>query len=168
MRTLAFIGATLSLLLGGCASYHSGSPQALPYSSVSVSPSRNLSSLPQIEGPLNAAVRQAILQSGSLKLANGANADAILEITVLEVRREIAAVSSNDVGRGRKFELVANLEFSLKKPGEAGLFFIERQPFSIKRDIYSDSGLVDSEYQAVPEISRQIAERVAELLVDRW
>lgn len=168
MRTLAIIGATLSLILGGCASYQTGSPDALPYSSVSVSPPRNLSSLPQMEGPLNAAVRQAILQSGSLTLANESNADAILEITVIDVRREIAAVTSSDVGRGRKFELVANVDFSLKKPGDAGLFFIEKQPFSIKRDIYSDSGLVDSEYQAVPEISRQIAERLAELLVDRW
>ena len=168
MRTLAILWATASLLLGGCASYHLGEPAALPYSSVAVSPPRNLSTLPQLEGPLNAALRQAIQQSGQLSLATGSSSDATLELTVLDARRKIAAVTSEDVGRGRKFELIVELELTLKQPGENGRAFIDSRKFSVTRDIFSDSGQINAEHQAIPEISSQIAERVAELLVDLW
>lgn len=168
MRTLAIIGAVASLLFSGCASYQLGTPAELPYQSLSISAPRNLSSLPQIEGPLNAALRKEIQRTGSIKLATQAGADAILEVTVLEIRREIAAVTSADVGRGRKFELVADVEINLRKAGESGQYFLEGRELTIKQDIFTDSGLVDAEYQAIPAISEQIARRVAELIVDLW
>ncbi|EDY84476.1 hypothetical protein VDG1235_4107 [Verrucomicrobiia bacterium DG1235] len=168
MRTLALIGAIASLILSGCATYQLGEPTELPYQSVSIAPPRNFSTLPQIEGPLNAALRHSLQRSGALSLASGSSADAILEITVLEARREIAAVSPQDVGRGRKFELIIDLELNLKQSAASEIFFIEGRKFSVKQDIFSDSGQVDAEYQAIPEISRQIAERATELLVDLW
>lgn len=168
MRTIALLGAIAALFLNGCASYQLGNTAALPYKSISVSPPVNLSSLPQVEGPLNAALRKAIQTNGSLTLATGGASDAVLELSLTETRRNIAAVSSSDVGRGRKFELVVDLELSLKKNDGSGQFFIQTRPLSITQDIYADSALVDAEYHAIPEISRKIADRVTESLVDLW
>ncbi len=168
MRIPALLGLVAALFLGACASYQMGTPSDLPYKSISIAPPKNLSTLPQIEGPLNAALRKAIQQSGTLKLSTDSQSDAVLEMSILETRRNIAAVNSSDVGRGRKFEFTVNLELSLRKAGTDDQFFLEAKPFSIKQDIYADSGLVDAENQAIPEISRQIAERAAEIIVDRW
>lgn len=168
MRPLALIGALASLLFGGCTAYQMGTPATLPYKSIAVAPPSNYSSLPQLEGPLNAALRKAIQSSGELALATNGDPDATLEVSVLEVRRDIAAVSASDVGRGRKFELSTKLEISLKKGDGTGQYYFQSRPLSITQDIYTESGLVDAEYQAVPEISRQIASRVAESLVDVW
>ncbi len=168
MRIWGLLGLLASLLLGACSSYQMGTPVDLPYTSISIAPPKNFSTLPQIEAPLNAALRKAIQQSGALKLSTDSQTDAILEISILETRRNIAAVNSSDVGRGRKFELVIDLELSLRKAGTDDQYFLEARPLSIKQDIFADSGLVDAEYQAIPEVSRQIAERVAEILADRW
>ncbi|MDQ8185635.1 LPS assembly lipoprotein LptE [Pelagicoccus sp. SDUM812002] len=168
MRTLVLFGFIASILLGGCATYQMGNPVTLPYSSIYVAPPQNYSNLPQLEGPLNAALRQAIQSSGDLSLASGNTADATLEISILEIRRNIAAVSASDVGRGRKFEILVELEISLRKGDGSGQYFFESRPLSITQDVYTESGLVDAEYHAVPEISRQIADRVAQSLVDLW
>lgn len=168
MRIIALFGAIGATLLGGCASYQMGTPAALPYRTISIAPPINHSTLPQLEGPLNAALRQAIQQDGALSLATGSQSDATLVITILETRRNIAAVSAADVGRGRKFEFVVELELSLRKTNATGQHFIESRPLSVTQDIYADSGLVDAEYQAIPEISRKIATRVTETLVDLW
>jgi hypothetical protein len=145
-----------------------GTPASLPYQSVKVAPPVNLSTLPQLEGPLNAALRQAIQSSTALTLETGNAPDAILEVTIQEIHRGIAAVSAADVGRGRKFELSVALEVSLRKEDGSGQYYFRSRPLSITQDIYTESGLVDAEYQAVPEISRAIALRVTESLVDLW
>lgn len=168
MRTIALIGAVASLFLGGCASYKMGSPTELPYKSISVSPPVNHSSLPQLEGPLNAALRNAIQADAAISLSTNEASDASLEVTVIESRRNIAAVNAADVGRGRKFELAVSLELSLKKEDGSGQYFFKDRPFEITQDIYADSGLVDAEYHAIPEISRKIAERATQSLVDLW
>ncbi|MDQ8179309.1 LptE family protein [Pelagicoccus sp. SDUM812005] len=168
MRTVSLIGAIASLFLGACASYQMGTSVELPYRSVSVAPPSNHSTLPQLEGPLNAALRQALQSSSELKLSTSDSADAILEVSVLEIRRDIAAVSASDVGRGRKFELSVDLELSLKKGDGSGQYFFKSRPLTLTQDIYTDSGLIDAEHQAVPEISRQIAARISESLVDLW
>ncbi|MBD5780474.1 hypothetical protein IEN85_13315 [Pelagicoccus sp. NFK12] len=168
MRSIVLIGAIATLFLGGCSAYQMGTSNALPYKSIVVAPPTNLSTLPQLEGPLNAALRHAVQSSVELSLATSSPSDATLEVSVLEIRRDIAAVSASDVGRGRKFELTANLELSLKKGDGSNQYFFQARPLTIRQDIYTDSGLVDAEYQAVPEISRQIAARVAESLVDVW
>lgn len=169
MRTLALLGAIGALLLSGCATYQMGTSAQLPYQNIAVGAPRNFSSLPQIEGPLNAALRQAIQSSKPLAIASANEADAILEVTLLDIRRSTAAANPQDLGRGRKFTLVLQLEYSLRKPGDSEeVYFYRGRPLTITRDIYSDSGQVDAEYQAIPAISQEIAARVTEKLVDLW
>lgn len=168
MRLITLIGALAVLLLHGCASYQLGEPARLPYRSVSVSPPKNLSTLPQLEGALNSALRQTILQSASLDLAQTGSQDATLELVVVEAKRDIAAVTADDVGRGRKFELVIDFELSLKKAGSGEDYFVRSRPFTIKRDIYNDSGLVDAEHQAGPAIAREAATKAVEIITDLW
>lgn len=169
MSRLAFFAAAVVFgLLGGCASYQLGEPTVLPYRTLTVAPPKNLSTLPQFEAPLASALRQSILQAGPVELASSGAADAVIELTVVEIKRDIAAVTAEDVGRGRKFELNVSLELTLREPVEGGQVYLDRRPFSVKQDIYSDRGLVDAEYQATPELSNVIAERAVEMIVDHW
>jgi len=166
--TRAFICLVLGAALQGCASYQMGEVSELPYRHLHVAVPRNLSTLPQIEAPLAAAIRQEALRLGSIQLAERAGAEAILEVTVVELKRRTVAVSSQDVGRGRKFELVLSLLVSLKAPGASGAVYLADRPLDIAQEVYADQGLVDAEYQAVPELSRLAAVKIGELLVDLW
>lgn len=168
MRILQLIGVTTALFLSGCASYQIGEPAPLPYRAISVSPPKNLSTLPQLEGPLAAALRQAILQAGSLELAQSGNSDATLELTIVEARREIAAVTAEDLGRGRKFQLLVEFELSLKSSGQQEDYLVNSRRFTVTRDIFTESGLVDAEHQAGPEIAREAAQLSIEIISDLW
>ncbi|MDQ8201978.1 LPS assembly lipoprotein LptE [Pelagicoccus sp. SDUM812003] len=169
MPRIAVLFWALTLLsLSGCASYQLGSSTDLPYSVIRIDTPKNLTELAQVEAPLNAALREAVSRSATLQLNEGQRYDALLETTVIEAKREIAGVQSEDVGRGRKFELRITVSLSLRSSSQPDRFFIRDRQFEIRQDVYSDSGLVEAEYQAMPEISREIAERAVEIIEDLW
>lgn len=156
--------------LTGCASYQIGQPgNADAYKSVYVTPIRNESTFPMLKSSLTASIRKAISDTGFLSIESKDNADTILETRVVSVRRDIAAVSSIDVGRGRKYELEFVTLCTLYKKNGSQLepVFTDR-PILTKQDIFADSGQVNAEHQAGPEIARAIGKRIAETLVDTW
>lgn len=156
--------------LSGCASYQLGQPgNTDAYESVYVTPIRNESTFPMLKSSLTASIRKAISDTGFLSIDSKANADAILETRVVSVKRDIAAVSSIDVGRGRKYELEFETLCTLyrKNGGQLEPVFVDRRILS-KQDIFADSGQVNAEHQAAPEIARTIGQRIAETLVDTW
>jgi outer membrane lipopolysaccharide assembly protein LptE/RlpB len=172
MRRISSVYFLLGLLviLSGCASYQLGQPgTAQAYESVFVTPIRNESTFPMLKSSLTASIRKAISDTGFLSIDSKANADAILTTRVVSVNREIAAVSSIDVGRGRKYELEFETLCTLyrKNGSELEPVFVDRR-ILIKQDIFADSGQVNAEHQAGPEIARNIGLRIAEALIDTW
>ncbi|MDE0768953.1 MAG: LPS assembly lipoprotein LptE [Opitutaceae bacterium] len=158
------------LSLSGCASYQLGQPgNNGAYNSVYVTPIRNESTFPMLKSSLTASTRKAISDTGFLSIDSKDNADTILETRVVSVHRDIAAVSSIDVGRGRKYELefVTLCTLYRKNGSQLEPVFTDRRILT-KQDIFADSGQVNAEHQAGPEIARAIAQRIAETLVDTW
>lgn len=164
-----FLIALIALTaLSGCASYKLGSSGKLEYSAIFVAPPRNLSTLPQLEGPTNAALRNAIEEASKLSIASRSSADAILELAIIHVDREIAAVSPNDVGRARKLEVSFEVQLTLRSTTAPDTYYIRERPFTVTIDIFTDSGQINAERAAIPEISRKIADRAAEIIQDAW
>ncbi len=162
----------LAVLVGlsSCASYQMGQPgESGSYESVYVQPVRNESTYPMLKSSLTASVRKAIADTGFLEIAPSGSADTVLETRVVSVTRDIAAVSSIDVGRGRKYELEFETLCSLYRKSGNSLqpIFVNRRILT-KQDIFADSGQVNAEHQASPEIARNIAQRIAESIVDTW
>lgn len=156
--------------LAGCASYQLGQPgESDSYRSVYVKPVRNESAFPMLKASLTASIRKAIADTGYLDVASSGSADTVLETRVISVNREIAAVSSIDVGRGRKYELEFETLCSLyqKIDGQLKPVFLNRR-ILVKQDIFADSGQVNAEHQAGPEIAKKIAQRVTESIIDTW
>ena len=160
--------AFLALLAGGCASYEikdSGSPS---YANVHVKPVLNNSTFPVLEATLTSSIRKAVDDTGFLRTASANSADAILQVTVDRVKRDTLAVQGSDLGRGRKFELQFELSCSLYKDVSQTAAHFTNRPLVIRQDIFADSGQVNAEFQATPEVSRKIATQVANLLTDVW
>ena len=158
------------LVLSGCASYQLGQPgNADAYNSVYVIPIRNESSFPMLKSSLTASIRKSISDTGFLSIASKDDAHTVLETRVVSVVRDIAAVSSIDVGRGRKYELEFETLCSLYRKNGSQLepVFIDRRILT-KQDIFTDSGQVNAEHQAGPEIAGAIGQRIAKTIVDTW
>ena len=171
LERITFGLLALALGLTGCATYQLGEPGggSDAFESVYVAPIRNESTFPMLKSSLTASIRKAIADTGFLSIDSKANADAILETRVVSVNRDIAAVSSIDVGRGRKYELEFQTLLTLYRRNGAQLepVFVDRSILT-KQDIFADSGQVNAEHQAGPEIARNIGRRIAESLVDTW
>ncbi len=160
----------LAAFLSACASYQLGQPgNTDAYQSIYVTPIRNESTFPMLKSSLTASIRKAISDTGFLSLGSKSDADAILEIRVVSVNRDIAAVSSIDVGRGRKYALEFETLCTLYRRigDQLEPVFVDRRILT-KQDIFADSGQVNAEHQAGPEIARNISQRIAETLVDTW
>ncbi len=167
-HTLLALGTFIAF--SGCASYQMGQPgESDSYRSVYVKPVRNDSTFPMLKASLTASIRKAIADTGYLDVASSGSADSVLETRVISVNREIAAVSSIDVGRGRKYELEFETLCSLYQNvgGQLEPVFLNRR-ILVKQDIFADSGQVNAEHQAGPEIAKKIAQRVTESIVDTW
>lgn len=167
LRPLLITLAALATL-SGCASYHLGSSGKLEYSTIFVAPPRNNSTLPQLEGPTNAALRKAIEEASKLSIASRATSDAILELAILSSDREIAAVLPSDVGLARKLDVIFEVELSLRSTAVPDTYYIRARTFTVAIDIFTDSGQITAERQAVPEIARKIAQRATEIIQDVW
>ncbi|MEM9160480.1 MAG: LPS assembly lipoprotein LptE [Verrucomicrobiota bacterium] len=169
MKTGSSFALCLALFLfGGCATYKiqdAGSPS---YANVFVKPIRNDSTFPVLEATLTSSIRKAVDETGFISSVNENEADAILEIILQRVNRETLAVQAQDLGRGRKFELQFNLLCSLYKDGTQTAAYFANRPLIVRQDIFADSGQVNAEYQATPEVSRKIATQIANLLTDVW
>ena len=168
LHTLLCIGIIVGF--ASCASYQMGQPgESDSYRSVYVKPVRNESTYPMLKASLTASLRKAIADTGFLDVATSTSADTVLETRVISVNREIAAVSSIDVGRGRKYELEFETLCTLyqKVGGQLEPVFVNRR-INVKQDIFADSGQVNAEHQAGPEIARKIAQRVTESIVGTW
>lgn len=168
MKRALFLLLATACFLGGCGSYQLGEPGELAYSSVFVSPTRNLTDIPQIEGAVNQALRKAIEQDSRLSLSPSQASSAILELALIESKRETAAVLAEDVGRVRKFQLNVEVSVSLRESAGSANFIIEDRRFRITQDIFTDSGQINAEHQAVAEMAAKIAQQANEILVDVW
>lgn len=169
MRFASIVCLLVSLLgLSGCASYQMGEPASLPYKRIAVGKTLNYSDLPQIATPLAAALRSEILKNGSLELVPESAADAVLDIAIVEAKRDLAAVQPEDVGRARKFELTLTFEVTLKDARDPSRIYLSGKSISLTQDIYTDSGQVTAEYQATPELAQRIASLTLQELVELW
>ena len=165
----AFIPLALAFaLLSGCASYQLGQPRPVEYQAIYVAPTLNQTVLPQLEAPVNHAVRQALARSGVFQLAGEDQGDARLEIRLVEATRQIAAAQSEDVGRARKIELAVAVAVDLQSQTQPDRYFFQDRTFVVTQSVYVDSGQVSAEYQASPQLAEQIAEQITELLADTW
>ena len=151
----------------GCASYKLGLPSA-KHSGVFVKPVLNDSPFAEIEPVATASIRKHIDETSNLKSVNLGQADAILETRITDLNREIAAVQSSDVGRGRKFELQFQVEIRLMPVNAPVGDPLIQRTIEVRQDILAAESQVDAERQAGPEIARKIGRRVAEAISDTW
>ncbi len=168
MFRAALASALLLCLLGGCATYQLGETANLEFRSVFVAPPANQTSLPQLAAPVAAAMRRSIEQSASLDLASRSDADAELRLRLVESGRERLAVQSQDLGRARKIDLQIEVSLSLLRSGSADQYIIRDRRFTISQEVYLDSGQIEAEAQATPELARKIAQAAADILLDPW
>lgn len=174
--------ATLTLFwvacMGGCKSYQLGSPTELPFKSIYVKPVSNDSFAPQAQALLSGQLRKAFIGDGRVKIVTSAEAaDAVLLVNLTEYNRTAAARLSEDTGKAADFDLTLYSEVSLYDQNKGNYFFkdrlVQETANAYANNPYDSSDVqtqdfLQSEYQAMPLLTRDLARKIANEVLSPW
>ncbi|MCZ6674707.1 MAG: LPS assembly lipoprotein LptE [Verrucomicrobia bacterium] len=164
-RFLALLTVASSLMLYGCAHYQAGDGSSAPFSSIQISPIKNLSLAPQINQVLNHDLREVFIQRGKVAVEN--TGEASLKVTLTGYNRETVATNSQDTGLARKYALTLSASCDLINRGGNSNYFTER-PVEVSVEVFLDSGQTRTETNAIPLLSKKLAEAIANEVLQVW
>jgi len=167
MRALILCIAGL-LALSGCSSYHLGSGGKLAFTTLYVAPVVNESNLPQAVAVVSTELREAFLKDGRVALVNNADdADAILTVKLTQYGRSATASQANDTGLARKFDVTLDAEATLRD-NHQNKFLFEKRKVRATREVFTDSGQLQSEYNNVPVLAETLSKNILSATLDVW
>lgn len=164
-RWLVTLSALSAIIFQSCAHYQAGDGSSLPFSSIQVNPVTNQSQAPQITQVLNHDLRETFIRSGKVAVETGANTQ--LSVTLTHYDRENIATNSQDTGLARKYAITLSATCDLIRTGEETPYFNNR-PITVTLDIFLDSGQTRAETNAIPLLSKKLAEAIANEVLQTW
>ena len=168
-RLAVALGLVLVVFLSGCANYQLGTGTAsFEFQSIYVAPVSNESSAPQIVGPVSRAVRNQFVADGRLSLSpTPDSADLAIDIVLTSYLRDFTAVLPNDTALARKFEITLVAKCTLHDQRLGKVLFTDRE-IRVTRQIFVDDGQNPAEFQVIPQLADQLADRIAHAVLDVW
>jgi len=164
---LPFLSLAL-LTLPACSHYQLGTKAKLAFTTLYVAPVENRAMLPQAPAIFTTEIRDALLKDGRVTLvASPEAAEVTLRVTLTGYEREVAVASSADTGLTRKFALNLRAACTLTDNRTGKALFTNRE-IRVAQDAYTDSGQLQSEYQALPLLAGTLAGKVAHAVLDVW
>jgi hypothetical protein len=157
---------TCGLGWSGCAHYQLGTSARLSFSTIYVEPVANVAALPQAREIVTTRLRETLLRDGRVTLASSPeSADATLRVVLTNYRREVASPREGDTGLARKFNLTLETACTLRD-NRAGTNLFAARPIAVQREAFTDSGQLQSEYQALPLLADSLAAKIARAVLD--
>jgi len=168
-RILSQVSALAILaMLSGCSHYQLGTSGQLTFASLYIAPVTMRAQIPQAQPILGSHIMDSFLRDGRISLVNGSTeADAILQITVRDYQRSVATVRPGDTGLARKLEVNMSAEITLTET-KSGRDLIHQRIVTVKRDVFTDSGQQQGEYQILPLLAQDLAAKVSHMVLDTW
>ena len=167
------------LTLSGCRSYHLGHPSELPFESIYIRPAANDSFAPQAQALISADVREAFIRDGRVKvLASEEDADVVLLINLTEYNRSPGARLTDDTVQAFDFDIKLKSKVSLYDQNKGRYYFqnemIEADTNAYTQTPYRAAGSPNTqtyhlaESQAMPQVTREMARRIADRILSVW
>ena len=158
----------VTLVASGCANYRLGTGNTPTFRTLYVEPVGNKTLLPQSQPLLSTRLRESFARDARVQLANSAgDADATLHIVINDYRREVAAVREGDTGLARKFNVTLGALCTLRD-NRSGKAIFENRPITAVREVFTDSGQLQAEYQTLPLLADALAAKVVHNALDVW
>ncbi len=166
--TLGFILVLISgIFVGGCANYSPGRGKAkLDFSTISLAPIKNEADLPQAQALLARNISDELNSEGGLTLVQeGANVE--LTVVISDYSRHTSISSSSDTVVASSIVMKVTLKCSLRDL-RTGKFYFKDKEISESMESYLGTATGLAETQALPALTRSLAQKVREAVVGVW
>ncbi|WP_415907625.1 LPS assembly lipoprotein LptE [Oleiharenicola sp. Vm1] len=167
---LAFLASLVAVALGlvSCAHYHLGTGAEPRFQTLHVAVVKSDVLVPQAAALVSTQVREAFIKDGRVRLVDSpAEADATLTLTLEDYHREQTVARADDTGLARRYDLILQARATLTDQRTKKIVFAN-QPLKVSRGAFTDSGQLQSEYQTLPLLAEQLAERALHAVLDTW
>ena len=162
------IVAACLVIVAGCANYRLGTGSTPSFRTLYVEPIANKTLVPQSQPLVTTRLRETFARDPRVQLANSAaGADATLLVVINDYHRDIAAVREDDTGLARKFNVTLGASCTLRD-NRTGQAIFENRPISAVREVFTDSGQLQAEYQTLPLLAEALATKVVHSALDVW
>jgi len=160
--------ALTALLLTGCASYQLGTGSTAKFKTLYIAPITSVALIPQAQALVTTQLREAFIHDGRVTLVNSAEeADAVLSVTLAGYNRAVAVSRPDDTGLARRFDVTLKAKATLLDNRTKQPLFSQR-PLDVSLGVFTDSGLVPSEYQGLPLLAERIGGEAVHAVLDTW
>lgn len=168
------LAAFAGIFAVSCSNYRlAGTPVHLPFNSVYVAPVKNTSYAPQASNLLTNAIIQAINQVPNLHSAYKNDAQAILEVKIVDYKKEPVATSASDTALAASYNVVAVAECTLTRANGEVIF--KNRKVRASAMLYTGSAsnptyndVLGNEYQNMPVLMRELGLKVRDAVVGIW
>jgi hypothetical protein len=166
---LCAVGALVAIFgAAGCAHYQLGTGSAPSFRTLYVQPVANKTLLPQSQAIVSTRLRETFARDSRIQLVNSADtADATLTVVLSDYYREVAAGRQDDTGLARKFNISLGATCTLRD-NRAGKTVFENRRIAAMREVFTDSGQLQAEYQTLPLLADALATKVVHAALDVW
>jgi hypothetical protein len=156
------------LCLAGCAGYQLGTDTQPKFTKLFIAPVTTEALIPQARELVTTQLREAFIKDGRVTLVDSpAEAEAVLQISLTGYDRAVAVSRQDDTGLARRFDVSLRAHATLTDERTKQALFVQR-PLAAKRGVFTDRGLVPSEYQALPLLAEQLANEARHAVLDTW
>ncbi len=157
----------LAFAVCGCSHYQLGTGAGPAFHTLYVEPVANKTTLPQARAVVTTQLREAFARDGRVSLANSpTEAEATLTVAIVDYHRDIAAVRQGDTGLARKFDVTLGVDCTLRQ--HDGKLLFEHRRIDAVREVFTDAGQLQSEYQTLPLLAGVLADKITHAALDVW
>ena len=130
-----------AFLAQGCANYRLGTGADPSFATLFIEPAKNKTKLAQSQALVSTMIREAFIRDGRVTVVdNPDEADATLEVTLVNYHRDNAANREDDVGLARKFTLYLRASCRLRD-NRTGRMLFDGRIVEVQRESFTDNGL---------------------------
>lgn len=169
----------LGIMVGCGGRYQWGHPGQLEFQTVHVLPIVNESFAPQAHVLLAGQIRDYLLRDGRVRLVNSPDAaDALVEVSLVDYRRTGGTRDPNDTTRVITTDLQLQAAVSLLK-GDTNNSWFSNRLVSASSSVYASNlfdnsvgasrqDTLEAEFQEMPNLTRELARRIADEILNAW
>ncbi len=163
--TLLLVGGLF--LFSACSAYKMGTAGSPGFQTIFIESVQNETDAPQAVVPFTNALNEAFIADGRVLPAPfPEDADAILSVRLVRYERILGAADPRDTALGESFYTVLTGRATLT--GKSDKVYFQDRPFRVESAVLVREDLVQADYQNIPVISRQLAEKIVRSVVNTW
>ncbi|WOO40683.1 LptE family protein [Rubellicoccus peritrichatus] len=164
----AFVLLTLLAgLIAGCSHYRLGEPGELPFKTVYVPPVKNSSFAPQVQAMLTQQIIAQLQEQQAIKIVSSPPSDVTLYVKVTNYDRDVASTQASDTFLAESFNLIMEAEVTLAD-NRTSKNLISNRSVSASQQAFITGGFQPSEYQAMPVLTEDVANKVTNMVTSVW